>query len=755
MAPHLWRFYRSGGVDQVRLETADDLRNLASLDPKLWVALACPVAGLDVDERTMALIDTDGDGRVRIPEILGAVAFVCERLRDPTEILQEAPTLALASIAESTAEGKQTVVTARTILAARGKSGTQAIGVDDAVDTIAIYQGMQLNGDGIVTPAATEDEATRAAITDILATHGGEKDRTGEDGVSLEKVQAFFEACQKLVEHDDAMGAVIPFGAESTAAAYEAFHAIEAKVDDYFGRSRLAAFDPRAQTAVNRSETEYAELAAKDLSAGMAETEAFPLAHVTGHDPLPLRQGLNPAWSARVESLRARAIVPFLGMDVAVLDQGQWERLRAALAPYAAWKADAAGAEVAKLGVARVRELLSSGVREKLEALVAADLAKKPEADSIADVERLVRYRRDLGRVLRNFVNFADFYGRRKKAVFQVGTVYIDQRSCDLVLRVYDPARHALMAGRSGAFLAYFDCTRRSDGLTMTVCAAVTDGDSDNLMVGRNGLFYDLKGRDYDATITKLVDNAISLREAFWSPYKKLLRMIEDFVAKRAAAASAASDAKLATTATTVGSVGAAAPGSPAVPAPAIVPSKIDIGTVAALGVAVGGISAAIGAILGAFFSLGPWLPIGVFGLVFLISGPSMVVAALKLRARNIGPILDADGWALNTQARINVPFGRSLTKIRTLPPGSERDLSDPFAEEERRWPWVVAVLIAVIAVFAYLTWKDIIHPRTWLLNAPTMTAPAAPAPATTPAPASTPAPAPTPAAPAPAATPP
>ena len=58
-------------------------------------------------------------------------------------------------------------------------------------------------------------------------------------------------------------------------------------------------------------------------------------------------------------------------------------------------------------------------------------------------------------------------------------------------------------------------------------------------MVGRNGIFYDRKGRDWDATITKIIDNPISIRQAFWSPYKKVVRMIEEQVAKRAAAADA------------------------------------------------------------------------------------------------------------------------------------------------------------------------------------------------------------------------
>ena len=107
-------------------------------------------------------------------------------------------------------------------------------------------------------------------------------------------------------------------------------------------------------------------------------------------------------------------------------------------------------------------------------------------------------------------------------------------------------------------YLAYCDCYRKGSGEKMQIVAAFTGGDSDNLMVGRNGIFYDRKGRDWDVTITKIIDNPISVRQAFFAPYKKLVRMIEEQVAKRAAAADAASDAQLAATAQ------AAASGQPA-----------------------------------------------------------------------------------------------------------------------------------------------------------------------------------------------
>src|SRR5690606_4452868 len=154
-----------------------------------------------------------------------------------------------------------------------------------------------------------------------------------------------------------------------------------------------------------------------------------------------------------------------------------------------------------------------------------------------------VRYHRDLVRLLRNFVSFEEFYGRRSKAIFQVGTLIVDQRSSELVLRVDDATKHAKLAGLSGAYLCYCDVVRRSSAEKMSIVAAITGGDADNLMVGRNGLFYDRRGRDWDATIVKIVENPIGLRQAFWAPYKRLARFVAQQVEKFATEREAAVDA--------------------------------------------------------------------------------------------------------------------------------------------------------------------------------------------------------------------
>jgi hypothetical protein len=693
-AKHTWRFFRAGGFDQVCLDTGADLMALDQLDQKLWVALACPTRGLEFDSKTLDLIDADKDGRIRVPEIIAAVKWAGRRLKNPDDLLKSSPSLPLAAINDSTPEGAPLLASARQILVNLGKPDAAAISIDDTADTARIFSQTKFNGDGIVPADSAEDPAVAAVIQDIIACLGAETDRSGKPGVSQAKADQFF--AEALAYSDwwakaESDKNVLLLG-EVTASAAAALAAVRAKVDDYFARGRLAAFDPRALAALNRQESEYLAIAVKDLTITAAEVAGFPLARIEIGRPLPLGADVNPAWAGAVAKLRAEVIGPLLG-DKDHLTEAQWESVKARFAALEAWSASKAGAAVERLGLPRVREILSSRARESIAALVAKDKALEGESNAIASVDQLVRYHRDLYKLLVNFVSFRDFYGRKEKAVFQAGTLYLDQRSCDLCVRVDDMARHGTMVHLSQTYLAYCDLVRRSTGERMTIAAAFTGGDADNLIVGRNGVFYDRKGQDWDATIVKIVDNPISIRQAFWAPYMRALRWIEDQVAKRAAADDVATTSQLTSALQTSGTGGA----------PGKAPEgkfKIDIGVVAALGVAVGGITAALGVLLQAFFGLGLWMPAGLVALILLISGPSMIIAALKLRQRNLGPILDANGWALNARARINIPFGMSLTGIARLPPGSKRDLADPYAESNAARNLLIAAPVLLVVVF-------------------------------------------------------
>jgi hypothetical protein len=540
-------------------------------------------------------------------------------------------------------------------------------------------------------------------VVDAMACAGSTADRSGLAGLDQPRLDAFWKELADFAEWQRAGEAVgVMALGPGTPAAFDAVQAVRAKIDDYFTRCRLAAMDPRGAALLNRSDEELKVLAARDLGAAGAEVAAFPLARVEADRPLPLAGALNPAWAAAVAALRSAAAEPAFGAGKASLTAEEWAALQARLAPYQAWHATRKGGSVEKLGAARVKTLLSGFAKAAVEALIARDKALEAEADAVADVARMVHYHRDLYVLLRNFVSFADFYAPERPAIFQAGTLYLDARSCHLCIKVDDPAAHAGVATLSRMYIAYCEC-RRPSGEKMRIAACFTQGDSDYLTVGRNGLFYDRKGRDWDATIVRIVDNPISIRQAFFSPYKKFLRMIEEQVARFAAAKEKESDARLSTAAAATTD---AAAGKPPPKAEPVDVGKM-VGIIAALGVGVGALGALFGGFVSGFLALQPWWAklVAVAGMVMSISGPSMLIAWLKLRQRTLGPVLDANGWAVNGRVAVNLPLGTALTDLAVLPPGSSRSLEDPFedqaARQRRRLLWLVLAAVAAALAWA------------------------------------------------------
>jgi MFS family permease len=729
---HRWRFFRLGGFDQVRLDSIEDLLHLHELDQKLWAALSCPVNGLEFDRRTLALLDTDNDWRVRVPEILAAVSWIREVLRDLRPVMAGNSALPLAAIDDSRPEGKRLLAAARQLLNFLNKPGVEEICVDDVAGTETLLHDSPFNGDGVITPASARDEDTRLLIEEIMASVGSVQDRGGAPGISAEQVDTFFQAAALHAawwdEAEAGAGTVLPLG-DGTAPAAASVQALRAKIDDYFTRSALAAYDPKAGEALSPTPAAYESLSLQDLAAN-PELERFPLARIEAGRALPLVIGVNPAWAGTLATFKSLVVAPLIG-DADSLDESGWDRIKAFFAPYDAWLGAKAGTEVEGLGRARIRAILADDSRERLQKVLEEDLSLAEQVESFEGVIRLVHYTRDLLVLLNNFVSFRDFYFQDRKAVFQAGTLYLDGRACELCVRVASPDTHATLAALSQTYLAYCRCTRRGSTEQMFIAAAFTGGDSDNLMVGRNGIFYDREGGDWDATIVKIVDHPISVSQAFWSPYKRVGRMIGDQIAKFAAAKDSAVDSAAGAKLADVG----------AKPDAAKAPFDVGkfAGIFAAIGLALGAIGTALATVLGGFMTLSLWqIPLAIGGIVLLVSGPSMLIAYLKLRQRNLGPVLDAGGWAVNTRARINIPFGATLTKVAELPKGAQRSLRDPFAEKKtpwKRWAILLALFMALGMAWdkGYIqrladTLKPIVFPAATQTNA--TTAPQAPQPA-------------------------
>jgi hypothetical protein len=692
---HTWNFFRAGDFDQVKIESGADLLALKELDQKLWAALNCPTRGIEFDARTLDLIDSDADGQVRANEVLAAVAWAGGLLKNADLLVKGSDSLALTDIDDSSEEGKQIYASARHILKSLGKSDATRISMADMADIEKFVAGLEFNGDGVICAKRITAAGLRAVVEDIINCTGSAADLSGEAGINQDLADKFFTEAAVYSDwyaKGESDAAILLLG-EKTLAAAEAFHAAKDKVADYFTRCQLAAYDARAAVPLSRSAEDYQRLAAQSLSAQSQEVADFPLATVEADKPLPLQSGINPAWQDKLKALREQVIVPLLG-EKKSLSASEWGVLCTGFAAFEAWQAEKPATSVEQLGIVRIRKILGSKHKAAINDLIGQDKAVEAEVKATRSVERLLRYNRDLFSLVNNFVSFHDFYTGKAKAIFQVGTLYLDGRSCELCFRVDDVTKHASFASTSGACLVYCDCTRNGGAEKISIAAAFTAGDSDFLMVGRNGIFYDRKGQDWNASIVRIIEHPISVRQAFWYPYKKLSRMLgEQFQKLAASKASSVDDNMLKDS----GKAPVELPAAP--PRPPFDVGKFA-GIFAAIGLAIGAIGGILASIVSGLLGLRFWqMPFALIGLMLLISGPSMAMAWFKLKRRNLGPILDACGWAINARVHINIPFGTSLTGLAELPKDAIRPHIDHFAEKHKLWPYYVVIALGVCAL--------------------------------------------------------
>lgn len=679
VAKHTWRFYRAGGLDQVLLRTGADIENLAQLDQKLWVSLSCPTSGIRFDGKTLERLDADKDGRIRAPELLKVIAWLKVRLTSLDSLIPGSESLPLTAINDATPEGKALLINAKRTLTNLGKADAAALTLADVTDTAAIFAKTHFNGDGVIPVEAAEDDDTRKLVADIMATQGAVTDRTGKPGVDQGKADAFFASATAFVTwHRRADATILPLD-DKTAAAFGAFDAVRAKIEDYFTRCRLAAFDGRAAAPLNRGDADFVALAGTQLDDGEDALDSFPLSHVEAGRDLPLQGGLNPHWAAAITAFHAAVVTPLLGDSCDILSAAQWQKLNTIFAPYEAWMGAKAGTDVAGLGVERLEALIAGNAQKTLNALIARDLALEPENAKIDELECLLRYHANFSTLLNNYVNLSFLYDPNASAIFQVGTLYMDARACTLCFHVDNAAAHSAQATAGKCCLAYCMLTRQGSKETRLICAVFTSGFARTLWVGRNGIFYDREGRDWDAVIVQMVANPIGLKEAFWDPWRKLAEMVGNQVKKMLAAKNEAvltgASKTIETTATASASTAA--------------PKKMEgaalASSVAAIGIAIGLIGSAIGGLIGAVSGLPPWkTALGLLAVVLLVSGPSVILTWFKLRARDLAPILNACGWAINRPLHMSLKLGRLFTSEATLPEGAKRQLSDPYADDKK-----------------------------------------------------------------------
>ena len=509
----------------------------------------------------------------------------------------------------------------------------------------------------------------------LLASLGLEKDSISVEDIDkyregvADRCNAIRTAAIQKAELD------APYG-DATADAVDACNALREKIADYFVRCKLVAFNEDCRSALDVSVENISKVSGANIAADNEQIAACPLARPEKDALLPLCGGINPAWQPAFAKLKGLVLdKEFAGQNS--ISEEQWNGVLAKIDAYVAAKAE-----------------IENGGAELLDSSIAAETAV------VAPLNKFIRLYAHLYEFLHNYVSFNKLYYDLDNSAVKVGKLYIDQRCCDLCISVKDMGQHGDMAGLSGMYLIYCDCVQRTSGEKMQIVAALTVGETRNIRAGKNAVFYDRQGRDWDAVVTKVVENPINLRQAFWSPYRKFFNWCGTQINKLA------SDKESKSTAGLESSFSGAAADVQSGARPAATKQAFDIakfcGIFAAIGLAIGAIGTALVAIGKGFFNL-PWwgMILVVLGLMLIISGPAVFLAWGKLRRRNLAPVLNANGWAVNASIPVSIPFGKVLTGMSDFP---RMKTDDPFAPKKTpAWKkWLAFIFILIVAAAAY-----------------------------------------------------
>ncbi len=697
-----WKFFKTAKLVQVSIQNGEDVANLLELDKKLWTVLSAPVDGLRMDEKTLKFIDSDGDGRIRAPELLEVIEWLKLRLKTLDSLFDKDvdvsnPSLSFDAVNDSTEEGKALLKALKDITLQNGKSDATSIQLSDVVAIDNVFKGTPFNGDGVITELSTTDADAIEVIQAIISVCGAALDRSGKDGITQEKIDQFFADSASYIAWHDAFDndKSISFLGENTASAAAIFKKVEEKIDAYF-----------------------------------TPPEDMPLVTDAPDPALPLTSGIHPLWVDSFREFAEKVASPILGEnEVTEISRHQWATIKAKFAPYFAWLEGKQGAAVEAIDREKLIKWLDGDkMKAALTELVQKDLALSNVYDQLVDAEKVIRLCTYLGEFICNYVNQARLYNPETPAVYQVGTLYIDARACTLAFHVDNEGAHSALAANSKCCIVYAKLTRPNSA-PKSICAVVTAGTTSALFAGRHGLFYDRDGNDWDAVITKIVPSQVSLREAFWAPWVKMFNTIAEQAKKFLATKQDSAVASVNKTVSSATSTDAAAKAQPAAAngnnATALASS------VAALGVGIGMMGAACAGLLGLVAGLPLWkVAAGLVLVVLAVSMPSVIITWFKLRKRDLGVILNAGGWAVNRPLYFSMKLARIFTRPAEVPVCAAV-AKDPYASYT--WLKVLIAVAALIGALAFGAWyfdiypfADKVYDKQCDVKAPVVQAPAA-----------------------------
>ena len=692
-----FRYRLIGGGLQLRIDDRNALHNVLVLDEAFWAMTSCDIDSLRFDPRFLGFLDSDGNRLIQSAEVKTALKFLLDSLSDLSEVLSGSPILHLKSIAPSAPNGDALKECFTLIARNAGKDPAAGLTADEIGGDGGVVGSSRCNGDGVIAPDAGLDEKTAAMLERILAAGLGTVDRSGVKGVSRADAEAFAAAVTARLNHFKAAKedpAILPFG-DGTAAAWELFKACEGLIDGYFLNAAAAGFLTGDPARIGKIECSADLMVPGDVRKAL---ETAVAAVPTGGE-LDFDAKLNPLFADKLRQLAASPALADL-LDGSRLSPEKWAAAKARLAPYGAWLAALPPTDgLAQFTEEELQGFLADGALEELERLSDADLGCAAAVDSRATLFKLALYQQYFLEFLNNFVALPDLFDPKRASRLQMGKLIMDGRHFTLTVPVKNVAEHKRIIQSSDICVLYVEINRNTAAgpEKKLLAVAVTGGTMRTLFIGKHGVFFDTDGNIWDARIADMVEQPVSIWEAFKSPFFRFA----DFLGKQAERIFNTRNAELQKNMSA--GLNNTLPPAGKSPAPAAAPASNLPMMLMGGGIGIAALGSSVAFIAKSLQNVSFWTVLAVVaGIIAIFGGPMIVISLIKLYRRNLSRFLESCGCAVNRPMRLTRRMGAIFTFAPKRPKGElfRLDPAELFNDsQERPRHGFVRILLAIVLI--------------------------------------------------------
>ena len=665
---------RHGTSWHLDIKNSDDLFEAINVDPALWVVTSAPISSFSLEQKFLNYLCLTNNSRIIFNDLIQEIQWLKNLYVEYSAVNISSDLFDLASINPNTEDGQKIALAFNFIIS---KIDSDYISLDCTREFLKEITNNSVSENGIVIPGVAVSAELKKYIELAINVTKGVTHPNGAQGINAELLEKFQLTLANYVgwknQMNDAIEAgnkndLLPFGA-NTEIYYQKFIVLKNKVTQFFAQCKGLTFSKLVSDKVEfLSDINFSEINWQDPVKMQEFLQKSPLAVPNDLAKLAYKDQskINPYYYSFMNELLDIILNETTITVNDIITEENWKQICDLFSAYDKWYKSNPSNTLDAVTLEDIKEYQKEEYAQAVKTLIGQSAKTAEKLVCITLLEKAILYQKYILPFVRNFIGLTELYHPERKALFEKGNLIMGGKHFNFAIDVENIANHKSIATKSNIFILYLDIIK-PDKTKFNVAVPVTAGTKDGLIQGKRGVFIDIKGNKYDAIVADLVTNPISLKEAIIEPFLK----VKDIFSKKIDADATQSENKL--TKSTTDAISNQNSDSKSW----FYKPNGNMNTGAILmggGVAIAALGSSLTYIINTIASSSVLnILITICLILFAFIAPILISGVFKLRRRDLTPILEGSGWAINIRMRLTRKICKVFTKKSKWPKGTKR----------------------------------------------------------------------------------